>query len=235
MSVFFASLFAWANIPYTTALVVVILYVLLQIIGLLPFGEHDADSDADADADADGDGDGDAESDNDHDHDADEGGRPAFPSILGTLGVGKVPLSIIWQSLLASFGLTGITLTTLVGGYGTWMLLWTVPVSLVVSFFATGTVARVLAKIVPATSGEASSRRDLVGCTGVVISRSISSEFGEARLTDGHGRVLRLICYTHDGESAIPEGTEIVIMGWDGERDRLFVAPLGNLLEGKKK
>ncbi len=64
-----------------------------------------------------------------------------------------------------------------------------------------------------------------MGHAGVVISSRIDAEFGEVRLKDKTGHTLRVICRTRD-ERPIPEGREVVIVDWDREGDRLYVAPL---------
>jgi hypothetical protein len=239
MLAFLAALFTWACAPYTTALLVVLAFVLLQLVGFLP-GHHEADADAGADLDGDGvpdvvAGHVDADHDAGADHDADgDGDAPGGLSLLGALGVGKVPLTIIWQTLFTIFGLSGIALT-LAGAQvtGRWdglLLLGTLPAATVVSLAVTAAVVRGVAKLVPSVSGRAATRRDLVGCTGVVISSKVSDDFGEVRLQDPQGRTLRLACYVRPGEELLAEGTEVVISEWDQEKDRLFVAAMEQLL-----
>ena len=128
-----------------------------------------------------------------------------------------MPLSIVWQTLLTMFGITGM-----VGASLKLPLYVTIPVALVACFFLAAAVVRIIARLIPAASGVASARADLVGSMGVVISSKVTAEFGEARIKDSGGRVIRLVCYTH--EAPIPEGAEVVVTGYDKDRDRLYVS-----------
>jgi hypothetical protein len=144
--------------------------------------------------------------------------------------VGKVPLSIIWQTYAVAFGLAGIIGNTIYLSYARalppYTLAWTVPIALVLGYFVTRRLGRVLASVASDPRQEATTRKDLVGHTGVVISSKISSEFGEVRLMDKTGHVLRIICRTRDAEPTIAEGREVVIVEYEKEGDHLFVAPL---------
>lgn len=243
MMAFLATLFTWANAPYTTSLLVVVFSLLFQLVGLVPWaeGDHALEGDAgDADGghalaahghhDLDAGHDVDTDADGDHHQDAD-GERGGF---LALLGVGKVPLSIVLQTLFMMFGLVGVSATTLIA----WMtghlaisyLALSAPIAMVGGLVLSMATVRTVARVVPSVSGQAHTRRELVGQSGVVISSKVSAEFGEVRLQDPTGRTLRLICYTGTEEPLIPEGTEVVITDWDRERDRLYVTPMARLL-----
>lgn len=243
---FLMSLLAWANVPFTAVLCIAVVFALIQMSGLLGLlagggdhegdADHDIDADHDVDADHDIDADGDAENDADHDHDADqENEQSAGHGLLAGLGVGKVPLSIIWQTYAVAFGLTGIIGNTIYLSYARALppttLAWTLPVALVLGYLVTRRLGRVLARVAADPRHEATSRKELVGHTGVVISSRISSEFGEVRLMDKTGHVLRIICRTRDSEPEIAEGREVVIVEYDSSGDHLFVAPLDEGIE----
>lgn len=234
------SLLAWANVPFTAVLSIAVIFALIQmsgLLGLLAGGDHDGDADHDVDAsadhdvDADHDLDHDADADHDHDHDADQDNdQSAGQGFLVGLGVGKVPLSIIWQTYAVAFGLAGIIGNTIYLSYARalppYTLTWTVPIALVFGYFVTRRLGRVLARVASDPRHEATTRRELVGHTGVVISSKISSEFGEVRLMDKTGHVLRIICRTRESEPTIAEGREVVIVEYEKDGDHLFVAPL---------
>jgi membrane protein implicated in regulation of membrane protease activity len=239
------SLLAWANVPFTAVLCIAVMFALIQmsgVLGLLAGGDHDGDADHDVDAhhdvdaghDTDADGDAGHDADHDHDHDSDqENGSSA--GLLAGLGVGKVPLSIIWQTYAVAFGLAGIIGNTIYLGYARslppYTLAWTLPLALVFGYLVTRRLGRVLARVAADPRHEATTRKELVGHTGVVISSKISSEFGEVRLMDKTGHTLRIICRTRDSEPTIPEGREVVIVEYDKEGNHLFVAPLDESIE----
>ncbi|MGC4119334.1 MAG: DUF1449 family protein [Myxococcales bacterium] len=204
--------------------------------------DADADADADTDTDTDGDldGEGEAESDAHADgHDAGHIGHASSPlgALASALGVGKVPLGVIWQTVFTLFGLIGITATTLVhvftGSLSAGWLAVTFPLAAVLGTVSSGFLVRLVARLVPSSSGEASRRRDLVGCTGVVISSKVDAEFGEVRLTDPQGRTLRLICRVHPRAPPIPEGSEVVVTDIEEGKQWLYVAATSKLLEEK--
>ncbi len=250
---FFSSLFVWANVPYLVALGVAVLFALLQasgLLGLLAGGDQDGDADHEADvdghagdADVDGDADADADHDVDHEGDADHDGPEGNPvhAVFADLGVGRVPMSILWQTFAASFGFAGLALNILFKpkdtGALTGSLAWTLPISLVFAYLLTRTLSRSLARVLSDPKQEATSRKQLVGHTGIVISSKVSEEFGEIRINDKTGHVLRVICRVREGERPIVEGREVVIVEHDAARDWLLVAPLedDDLQAGKKR
>src|SRR6185312_11050778 len=111
-----------------------------------------------------------------------ENGQSAGHGLLAGLGVGKVPLSIIWQTNAVAFGLTGIIGNTIYLSYARVLppttLAWTLPVALVLGYLVTRRLGRFLARVASDPRHEATTRKELVGHTGVVISSKISSEFG---------------------------------------------------------
>lgn len=245
---FLQTLLTWANLPFTAALGIVLVFAALQVTGVLGLlaGEGEADGDADADVDAeadvgldahvDGGGDHDVESDVDHDvagehdadHDADGHGQRGF-SILGSVGVGRLPTSIVWQTFAMSFGMLGVVANSIV-----WMTTGVLPVgalaiSLPAGFFGgyalTALIARTLARVVKPPQ-EAPGRRDLVGLTGVVVSGQIDEQFGEVRVKASHGEFVQVPCRLLPGERPVGHHENVVIVNYDKATDRLYVAPV---------
>ncbi len=99
------------------------------------------------------------------------------------------------------------------------------PLALIFGYVVTRILARFLGRLASDPMQEATTRRQLVGLSGVVISSKVDAEFGEIRVRDKTGHVIRIICRTRH-ERPIPEGTEVVIVDYDRERDHLYVAPL---------
>lgn len=218
---FLESLLTWASVPYVVSIGVAVLFALLQatgLLGLLAGGDdHDGDADGDADSDAD-------DADGDHDHDA-----QGF-SVLADLGVGRVPLSILWQTFAFAFGFAGVAVNVFYLSSAHVLPLWTLavslPLALVFGYVVTRQVGRIVARVVADPAQEATSRAGLVGQTGVVISSKVNAEFGEVRIRDRSGHVVRVACRVRVDDSVVPEHAEVVVVEYDREKDWLYVAPL---------
>ncbi|HRI63594.1 MAG TPA: DUF1449 family protein [Polyangium sp.] len=241
------SLFVWANLPYISVFTIAVLFAILQMTGVLGLlvGDSDHDADADADHDVDADADHDVDADGDHDADADNDGDQEHEGGLGgriliDLGVGRVPFSTLWQAFAITFGISGLALNSLVlvprGFTAPSTLAVTIPIALVISYLVTRTLTRVLGRALAGEHEEASSRKDLIGLTGTIISSQITSEFGEIRVTDKAGRFMHLICRVRESEKSIPAGREVVIVDYDAQTGHIFVSPLDmDLTEEKPK
>jgi hypothetical protein len=214
---------AWANVPFLSALGIAVLFAALQatgLLGLLAGGDHDGDGDADHDV----------EHGAGHDSDGPE------LSLFGLLGVGRVPLTFALQTFAISFGVGGLSITTLAFGAlppPTRALLWALPAALALAAVMTGIVSRVAGRIFSTEGQEPPSRAQLVGASGVVISTRVDDTFGEVRLSPIGAQPVRVVVTTRD-EEPIPEGREIIVIEYDRDRDRLVVAPLEAETIGKK-
>ncbi len=241
-------LFAWANAPFTVAAGIALIFALLSasgLLGLLAGGgdgdgesdhevDHDVDAGGDADADA-GDGGHDTDHDVDHDADADDGddqasGGRGFGAIaFGPLGVGKVPFSIIWQTYALVFAVIGLAINSRFsaedGSVPLRALMFSGPVAFAAGYGAVAALARVLGPMLSSRKEDATSRKELVGQLGVVISSRVSSDFGEVRVKDKSGHDLRVICKLARGMRVPREKESIVIVELDAN-GVLFVAPV---------
>jgi membrane protein implicated in regulation of membrane protease activity len=218
-------LVASANGPFTVSIGIAVVFFLIQASGLLSMLSGDGDHDGDADGgDADGDHDGDHDGDTDGEHESGLTDR-----ILGPLGVGKIPLSFIWQSFLVVFGVTGLALNS--GNMGKdiplFSLVWTLPVSGVVAFGVVALMARLLSPVLSSKGQEATHLSELNGLEGVVISTQVTQDFGEVRLKDRSGHVLRLVCRLEPGLPAVGEGQSVVVVGRNGAYLRVIPLELG--------
>src|SRR5258708_5307164 len=71
---------------------------------------------------------------------------------------------------------------------------------------------------------EATKRSALVGQIGTVISSRVTTDFGEIRLKDHTGHIVRVLCKLSDGARIPNEHEQVVVV--DYEDDTLFVSPL---------
>jgi len=231
-------LLAWANAPFAVAAGIAGLFALLQVTGILGLiagggGEADHDVDHDVDADADHDVEHDADHDQDHDQDHDGEDRSWTSAALAPLGFGKIPFSMIWQSFAAIFAVVGFALNLHfmgeAGGAGPplYTLAWTLPAGLVGGYLGVAILARVLGPVLSSTDQEATSRSQLIGQTGVVISTKVDAEFGEVRIRDKSGHDLRVVCKLAPGAKAMPKENEtVVVVDYTEEKGELFVEAL---------
>jgi membrane protein implicated in regulation of membrane protease activity len=233
----FGFLIAWANVPFAIAAGVASLFALLQVTGVLGLiaGGGDGDADVDHDVDADVDHDVDADHDVEHDADADQehsaGDRGWGVAALAPLGVGKIPFSVIWQTYALAFALTGFALNLRYLGAAASVplvsLAWTIPSSLVAGYVAVALVARILGPVLSSKEQEATSRSQLVGLVGVVISSKVDQEFGEVRIRDKSGHDVRVICKLPPGSAKpVPEHKSVVVIDYEPERGELLVEAL---------
>lgn len=239
----------WANAPFTVVGAITVLFALLSIsgvMGLLAGGDHgdghdvDADADVDADVDADADADPGHDADHDADHDAEgegDGGRSLGAMVLGPMGLGRLPLSLMWQSFAIVFALTGLTLNSHYAALGAVPLLtlaWTVPASTAVGYAFVALLAKLLGPVFSTKEVEATSRAQLVGQMGVVISSKVTSSFGEVRIHDKSGHDIRVICKLMKDSREPKEHESVVVVEFDEEKGELYVAPLEESEEGAR-
>ncbi|AKF11370.1 hypothetical protein DB32_008519 [Sandaracinus amylolyticus] len=209
---------SWANVPFTVAGGATLLFALVQASGVLGLLGSDDDGDADTDADGDGDADG---------HEADAGHGSALEALLGPLAIGRVPLTLTVESAGLAFAIAGLVINSAYlsdpAGPPLVSLAWTLPSALLVGYGAAALVARVLAPIIDDRAQAATSRRELVGTIGVVISSRVSEEFGEVRLRDRSGHDVRVVCRVAPGTRELAERDEAVVVECS-EDGTLFVA-----------
>jgi hypothetical protein len=225
-------LIAWANAPYTVVLGTVTTFALLSasgILGLLAGGEHDGGDDVDGDAhDVDGheaDHDAGDGHESEHDHDGDDD-RGLGHAMMAHLGIGTLPLSLVGQVYGAIFALTGLVANAhyLPGAPPLVSLAWTAPLALSVGYGVVAALARVLRPIVADEKANATSRAELVGHVGTVISTRVDEAFGEVRFRDKTGHDVRVVVKLAPGHAQAREGDEVVFVEHDD--GALLVAPL---------
>lgn len=231
------SLLQWlaapANVPFTIAALATLLFGAIQASGVMGLFGGDADSDADVDGDADVDADADVDGDADGDADADaEGEAPSFAdALLAPLAIGRVPLSFTAQTFSISFAASGLVMNAVFlrdAAVPLVTLGWTTPGALLIGYFAASIAARLALPVLDDRAQAATNRHQLVGAIGIVISTTVSEEFGEVRVRDRSGHDVRLIVKLAPHSRVLREREEAVIVDLD-EGGTLFVAPLHTL------
>ncbi|MGZ3422812.1 MAG: hypothetical protein ACXWUG_08440 [Polyangiales bacterium] len=218
-----------ANAPFTIVGGIAIVFAAVQasgLLGLLGDGEHDVE--ADHDVEVDGDADADADADGDHDAEADGEDHAGFgDAIYAAFGIGRLPLSIVWQTWAVIFAITGLALNARFLGAASVPLVtlaWTVPAGLASGGSVVAVLARLLGPVFATKACEATSRAELVGLSGVVISSKVDNDFGEVRIRDKSGHDLRVVCKLAPGVRAATEREQVVVVDYEG--GQLFVSPV---------
>ena len=189
--------------------------------------DHDIELDADIDADVGVDlatpshaDHGVFDADFDHDHNI----EPEFSlgRLLSPLGVGKVPLSIVWQTYFLAFGISGFISSFILSKFfelAFWYFIVTLPLALVAGWHLTKLVAKITIPLFK-TSGIAESDRDIQGRIGFITSLSVDDNWGEARLNI-NGSTNHMAVVTD--ETDLKQGDQIVVVGYDEEKKRPIV------------
>ncbi len=200
---------AWNHLLFLIPLVAGILLALAQAFGGVGDGsDHDVDHDAGAD----------------HDHDAEHEGSPsAFAHALDWLGIGRVPMSLLVTIALLLFGGAGVATSIALLGLPAWAsALVSLAVATAICFTLTPSIARRLARVMPATESYNTSKEDLVGKTGEAILRVTDGTASVADVRDARGDLYRIAVRTERGE-VIDKGQRVVTIGRDPDKDVYIV------------
>lgn len=212
-------LFIWWNAIYSIPLaVVLILFTVTSVFGLaggvVEVGHHGGDgvdTDLDVDHDVDAELSGGAEA-------AGDGGPASHVSPwigpLLFLGAGKAPLILVLQVLFLSWGVIGLALHQIVHAAGPSVLLWSAPVTLILSLLFTRGVATLVGKVYRPVETASLKRKQLVGFTGQVVYPVTPTE-GTVNVRDQHGTLHRVRARTASGR--LESGQEIIVLGYDPE------------------
>jgi membrane protein implicated in regulation of membrane protease activity len=204
---FWSFLNHWWNVPFLVMLGLVVVFFVLQMVGLAGHKEAELHAGADADADVDADKEMDL-----------HGG---VPGMLAFFGVGRVPFLVIWLSLCIAGGFTGLALNRIVylrGGYPWWFFFVSLAAALVVGLAAVGVAARVASRVVDTGGRGATRKSELAGRLGVASS-TIDGRFGQVRVLDDGGNELLVHARICAGDPPIRQGRPVVIVDYDAEQE----------------
>ena len=179
------------NLPFTVALLVMLMIGVVEALGL---GASAAHLDIHADAHFGG-------------------------ELLDWLGVGRVPLLILLVVFLAIFGMAGLTLQQVAAEmFGGPLDPWIAgPAAGVAALPLTGLGARGLARIIPQDETTAVSIDSLLGKRGTItIGTARRGSPAQARVRDQHGQPHFVMVEPHDEEHPIAEGETVLLIRRDG-------------------
>ena len=167
-------------------------------------------------------------------------GHEVHPTLMSQLfallGLGRVPLSISLMMMLLIFGGTGTVLNILLaelrasGGTYAWV---SIIGALLAVFLLSGPISTLLARIVPSIETYTVSRRDLIGCTAVLINDT-DEQGGYAQARDREGNIHNISCRTYaatpspdasrgPSRSPLMKGTQVLIVDFDPASNRYTV------------
>jgi len=138
---------------------------------------------------------------------------------LSWLSFGRLPALVVLILITASFGLVGFAVQEVLRQtFGFALDPWLASVPAVFgAAFITRHVGLAIARIMPKEESEAVSTKAFVGRVATVF-RGVAGpgQPAEAKLTDIHGKTHYVLIEPDDGEPAMPEGSEVVIIRQQG-------------------
>ncbi len=227
-------LLLWYNLPFVLPFVAALGYILLLASGAVSAGHggeaevdvgHDVDV-GDADADMDHDLGVEHDSDVGHDHDHDAGEQSSFGKVLGLLGVGKTPTSIVYISWCLIWGFVGYAANVLLAPVLRFpgVFFWgSVAAALFASIMLTGALARIIGRLMPSTETYVTQTQELVGCSGVA-ELAINETFGRAQVYDRFRNLHAVPCVVRPGQDPIAKDAEVVLTGYDRSGGRFYAS-----------
>jgi membrane protein implicated in regulation of membrane protease activity len=234
-------LLAWWNLIYLLPLGLASIYLLCMAFTGVGLSDTDADADADADvdadtdadvhvdADADAEADADADADVSHDVDAVDHTAPDTTyDMLGFLGVGKLPISLLVLILLITWGMIGF-----IANAATWTLiasetlvpLVSIPAAALGSVLATSGIAALVSRWMPLNENYVHRKAELVGRLAEAV-LPIDENFGMVALKDERGDRFQLPCRVAPGQPAIAKGQQVVLFRYNRAESMYYAAVL---------
>jgi len=209
----------WYNWPFLLPLAVGLIFILADLFlgGASDLLGLDADADVDVDFDADGDADLDGDA------------HGSFFHGLAWLGMGKVPISVLLETLTITFGCTGLLINAVASdtiGSSTLAFPVALLTAAVVAPLVTKAAGGLLARIVPADSTTTRTAADFVGEVGTAAS-VLTHSIGQIRLEATSKYPLTILTARLDTRvpGDVPRGTEVLLVGYDADRNTYIVTP----------
>lgn len=150
------------------------------------------------------------------------GGSNSLMSLLGWLGFGKVPFLIVLSAFLASFGLAGIILQSVMFTLSTITLpgLVAIPIAFLLSLPVTSKVSFWIGAIMPDDESTAIRLEDLRGKQAVItLGTTTVTRPTEAKVTDRYGRVHYIRVIPGSEDDSFTKGDKVIL---DEFKDNTF-------------
>ncbi len=203
---------AWYNLLFYIPIAVGLIFIVGSAFGIGHEAGHDVGHDVGHEA-----GGHDGHHDQGH-----EQGQSLVSRALVALGVGKVPLTIVFMLMALLFGGIGAICNTLLSTFlPPWIYVWiSLAAALFGMVFLTGKTARLVGRWMPSTETYAANRNDLVGCTGT-LALEATTTWGLAQVRDPGGNLQQVTCRTYEG--SLPKGSEVLVVDYHAESDTFLI------------
>lgn len=233
------NLLTWWNLIFVLPFSAALIYILFQAftgLGVEQGADADHDVGADVDHDIDMDMDHDADIGVDHDIERHFGvehttefshtnDANAIVKALSFLGVGRVPISIVFMTFCFIWGFTGWMSNLLLAPILRYPVVFIWPSIAIALFFTlllTKWTVKGLSRIMPSTETYGTSNVQLVGKRGKAL-YEITETSGSVRLRDDYGNLLDIACRIKPGEKPIPAGDSVILMRYDAQKQIFLV------------
>lgn len=189
---------AWVNVPYTFALILVLLYWLSLIIGLVDIESFDLDVDGGGDVDAAG-----------------------FGKLLGFFNIGEVPF-MIWVSIaVLGMWITSVLTNDFLGNESLLIAAVILLPNLIVNSFVAKILTTPLRKFFRELESDALESVEVVGKLARVKSGSVDAQFGQAEVPwEGADLVINV---RTRGDETLHRGDEVMVIEYLSDDDTYIV------------
>lgn len=186
------------NVPFLVAYVFMVAFAILTVVtGAMDHAHGDADADLDVD----------------HDGDVDFG-----DNLLGYLGIGKVPITMLLVAFAWSFGSCGYIVQYMFRSGTELMSPWVASaIALVPALFLHALIARGMAHFTDRDDSTAVHSDSFVGkLATVTLGETQKGKPTQAKLRDQHGQTHYVLVEPHRDEDTLQPGQEIVLVARHG-------------------
>ena len=142
--------------------------------------------------------------------------------VLTILGIGKVPIMLVFSIFCLIWGVTGVAGNQVFSKVlrVPWLYVWPATLcAFLVAYFTTGALSQWISRLMPEVESYGTDEQLLVGRTAQAA-YELSAKSGSAFLLDDQQNRVQVRCRTHDG-LAIPRGAEVLLLEYDA-KSRIF-------------
>ncbi len=163
-----------------------------------------------------------------HTPDAGHGGaeHEVHPSLLATLvgllGIGKVPFSILLLSYCFVWGVAGLASNILLEHKSPWVA---IAIAAGAAVVVTRHLALGLSRLIPSVESYHTPLRQLLGLEGQVLYQ-VTENSGVVRVRDQQDTLRDVSCRVKPGSPSIPAGTRVVLLSYDASTRTFRAEPV---------